>query len=859
MIKVVLTFIFICCCFIKGFATHNRAGEITYRSLGGLRYEVKIVTYTYTPSPADRPNLYLSWGDGKVDTIDRTSEIFLPNDIKRNEYIAIHSYTAPSTYIISVEDPNRNGGVLNIPNSVNVPFYIETKLVINPFIGSNSSPNLLNPPIDNGCVNQPFIHNPAAFDSDGDSLAYKLVKCKGESGLDIPNYIFPTANKTFNINPISGDLYWDSPTQQGEYNIAIKIEEWRKGIMIGYVIRDMQVSIVACNNIKPELVAINDTCVVAGDTLSYLVKATDVNGDRITLTSSSGLYLLAHSPATFGQNTSNIASVSAPFKWITECSHIRKNPYNVIFKAQDNGSPVNLVDMKSFNITVVGPAPKDFMSANYGNAIKLTWANYYCSNAKGFRIYRKIGPSHFTHATCQTGVPASSGFIEIADLSGISSNSYIDDDKGKGLIHGIEYCYLIIAYFADGSESYASLETCTKLKDTEPIMTNVSITNTSSSSGSTYIAWHKPKEFDTIQYPGPYYYMLFRSNGFTGSSYSPIATLNSINDTIYTDNSMNTVDNPLSYQVDLYSQMPTVSKIGGSDIASSVFLQTIPNDNRVTLNWNQNVTWINTRYVVYKKNVLTNLFDSIANTTKKTFVDRNLINGQQYCYYVKSVGSYNTGGFVDPIINLSQIKCEIPVDNEAPCAPTLKVNANCKKLQNELIWTNPNGKCADDVVSYRLYFSPNNDNKYEILANTSSAKDTSFIHNNLSTIAGCYLVNAVDSFNNESNNAIPICLDIDSCVLYKLPNVFTPNGDDFNDKYIPYPYDYVDRIDLHIFNRWGNLVFKTTNPDILWDGKNYSTNIDCSVGVYYYVCEVFEQRLSGAQKRTLTGFIHLIR
>ena len=38
-------------------ATHQRAGEISYTYISGLTYEFTIVTYTYTPSPADRPQI----------------------------------------------------------------------------------------------------------------------------------------------------------------------------------------------------------------------------------------------------------------------------------------------------------------------------------------------------------------------------------------------------------------------------------------------------------------------------------------------------------------------------------------------------------------------------------------------------------------------------------------------------------------------------------------------------------------------------------------------------------------------------------------------------------------------------------
>ncbi|MEI7595295.1 MAG: gliding motility-associated C-terminal domain-containing protein [Bacteroidota bacterium] len=842
------------------YATHNRAGEITYRSLGNLSYEAKIVTYTYTPSPADRPTLDILWGDGNTDVLNRISEEYLPNDVKKNVYIGTHTYAAPSTYILSFEDPNRNGGVLNIPNSINVPFYVETELVINPFLGPNTSPELLNPPIDNGCVNQPFIHNPAAYDIDGDSLAYKIVKCKGESGLDIPNYIVPLANISFSIDSYSGDLYWNSPQQQGDYNVAIKIEEWRSGVMIGFVIRDMQISIVACNNVKPDIFALNDTCITAGETLNFTVKALDANNDLITLTSSGGPFLMPNSPATFVQPATGFGSVTSAFEWETNCSHVRKNPYNIIFKAQDNGSPVKLVDIKSMNIRIVAPAPINLLATPLGNNINLSWNSYICNNAHGFRIYRKAGSSGFTPNNCETGVPAYTGYVQIAELHDISTTSYTDNDNGTGLTHGIQYCYLIIAYYNDGSESYASNETCTSLSDDTPVITNVSITKTGVSDGSAYIAWSKPNDFDLLQFPGPYYYLLYKSNGFNGSALALVDTLHSINDTTYNHLNINTKDTSISYRIELYNEFATADAlIGTSEIASSVFLKTTPSDNKVILTWTANVPWLNDTFVVYKQNPQNLSFDSIGYSTQPYFVDLGLVNGQNYCYYIKTSGEYNTTGFVHPIINNSQIKCDMPLDNEPPCAPQLDVRTNCSAIENVLEWTNPNNSCANDVVAYKIYFSQDDNQSLELLATISNPLDTTFTHNNINTIAGCYLVLAVDSFNNESIDATTICVDIDSCDLYELPNVFTPNEDGTNDLYVPFPYDFVERIEISIFNRWGSLEFKSKNPDINWDGKNYLSKQNCSDGVYYYVCDVYEYRLKGIKKRTLTGFIHLIR
>src|SRR5690606_9367608 len=132
---------------------------------------------------ADRPELPLDWGDGTIDTLSRTSTFDSPlQDLRRNEYVGVHQYLGPGVYDLVMEDPNRNGGVVNVPNSIMVPFTIKTQLVIAPNTGHNCSVRFLNPPIQDACVGQPWIHNPAAFDPNGDSLSYEPVVCLGAGG-----------------------------------------------------------------------------------------------------------------------------------------------------------------------------------------------------------------------------------------------------------------------------------------------------------------------------------------------------------------------------------------------------------------------------------------------------------------------------------------------------------------------------------------------------------------------------------------------------------------------------------------------------------------------------------------------------
>jgi gliding motility-associated-like protein len=850
---------------LNSLATHQRAGEITYKWIGGSAYEITIVTYTYTPSLADRPDLDVNWGDQTTGNIERVEKVDIGNNISRNTYKyngpgtgGRHTYGAPGTYIISVEDPNRNAGIINIPNSVNIPFYLETEIVINPFLGINNSVILQNPPIDNACVFQPYMHNPWAFDPDGDSLSYRLAYCKGQGGIDIPGYSYPYANNTFNINPITGDLLWDSPQQNGEFNIAIIVEEWRKGEKIGSVRRDMQITVVPCNNKPPKIALINDTCVLAGTQLKFKVTATDTAFNTITLTGNGTPLVISVSPATFPQPVQGMGTVSSTFTWNTVCEHVKKQAYQMNFKAKDNGYPVNLVTYKSLKITIVCPRPENLTAVPVGNTIHLNWNKDVCTNAIGYKIYRHSGYTGFIPANCETGIPAYTGYVEIATIPNIYDTSYVDNNNGQGLVLGNEYCYMVYAYFADGAESYASLEACAELNKDVPVITNVSVRNTDLNNGSMLIGWSKPSALDTTLHHGPFKYLIYR--GTSNSGLSLIDSINNITDTTYIDSLINTKDVQYKYRIDFYND--SVGKrylIGTTNIANSVYLAITATDQALILNWDVDVPWTNIYYAIYRLNPSTSLYDSIGVSLTTNYTDYGLINGTNYCYYIKSIGKYTASGFAFPLINLSEISCGIPLDNVPPCPPILSVTPDCKSITNFAIWTNLYDSCSSDIIKYSLYFSQTESSDYNIIYISNNIADTTYLHTGLYTIAGCYYLTATDSNGNISDPSNKVCIDIDLCQLYNLPNVFTPNGDGSNDYFKPFPYDFVESINIKVFNRWGEPVFESTDPNINWDGKNQTTKLDCSEGVYFFVCDVFERRLNGIEKRTITGVVNILR
>ena len=838
---------------IPVFATHNRAGEITYRQIGPLTYEITIVTYTYTLSPADRPQLEVHWGDGSYDYVDRIEKIQLPNYYQRNTYKGIHTYPGPGTYEIFMEDPNRNEGVLNIPGSVNVPFSIKTILQINPTEGQNNTPVLLNPPIDKAAVGQLFIHNPAAFDPDGDSLSYELTVCLGENGQPIPGYTYPPASHDFYVDPVSGDLVWNTPTTPGKYNVAMLVEEWRNGVKIGKIVRDMQIEVYESNNHAPTIDSIPDMCVVAGTTVELYIDAYDQDNDIITLTGNGGPFYV-DSTTTLSTEIQESGHTRAKFTWHTGCEDVRKQPYEVVIKADDNNDDLALTNTITFNIKVVAPAPQNLQIVPGNNTMALSWEPCICSNAKGYYIYRRRGSYNYTHSSCETGIPESTGYHKIAQVDGWSNTTFIDDNDGQYLDQGYTYCYRVDAFFKDSAESYISDEICSELVRGIPIITNVSVEKTSADSGKIYVAWSKPTEYDTVNAPGPYKYLIYRSDGIHGLHFTLIDSTSDINDTIYIDSLLNTQDSAYSYKIEFYNDQPgNRFLIGQPDMASSIYIKTTGLDNSVKLYWDKNVPWINEKYIIYRYNNSTQTYDSIGVTYNDTYTDTGLHNGTQYCYLVKSIGHYNINNIIDPIENYSQTKCDIPQDTIPPCTPALNVASHCTEEYNELNWS-VDSTCLSDIVSYNIYYSPFLNKTPEVIANVDK-NHNSYNHIPQVSMAGCYQISALDSVGNESPLSDKIC--VDSCSYYELPNVFTPNGDGINDVLHPRPYKFVDHIDLKIFNRWGTLVFETTDPDINWDGKIENGSKKVAPGVYYYVCDVYEYRLTGIVPRTLKGFIHI--
>lgn len=927
----IIFFLFLTIFCLPSFATHNRAGEITYKRIAPFTqtipgvgtfpvytYSITVTKYTnhdFSSSSqiADRCVDTVYFGDGQRGEAQRVNggttlcnncnncgEILLntpPYIVKKNVYVIVHTYPGSGSYVIRSFDPNRNGGVINIPNSIDQPFYIETLLIINNFTGANSSPEFKYAPIDRACIDKCFYHNPGAYDSDGDSLSYEISTSRGENGQTVPGYTFPDPGPggIYGINPVTGLLTWCKPQASGEYNLAFIVKEWRKNtsgvyILIGYVLRDMQVVVGTCpNNDPPFITPPIDTCVIAGATISKNIYFGDPNIptalnpfiNSVTLQGNGGAFSGPIPPATLSNtlltitNSSPTNTANAVFTWNTNCSHIRLQPYQTVFKAEDNGQPgitplIKLVNFATYNIRVIPPSVQNVTAVPMGSSINISWSLSLCNPTNNpitsYKVYRKNDCSPFIPDPCETGAPTSSGFSFIGQTTPTVS-AFLDNNGGNGLTVGQDYSYLVIAVYRDGSQSYGSSQVCAKLKRDIPVLLNADILSTSTTTGSVFVRWEKPLtntgNLDTLVFTGPYQFNLKHRQGASGTfttifnSTSPYF-LNLA--TQYTHSAVNTVDTHAEYIVEFIAGTVTV---GSSQRATSIFLTPTPADRRIDLSWAATTPWNNYNYTIYRKNPSSATFSVIATTSLTTYSDTtNIVNSNStrnyvYCYKVLGEGQYSDPSITKPLLNNSQEVCATAKDLTLPCTPTISINADCPTGLVEVSWTNVKATCSDDVIKYYLFYKPTVDEPYQQISTLAPATSTTFVYDGLDLISGCYAIQSVDSSNNVSPMSPDFC--IDNCPEFELPNIVTLNGDGVNDFFKAIKVRQIKEIDLVIFDRWGNLVYKTKDPYFKWDGTSLQSKQQVSEGTFFYICDVFEPRLKGIIKRTLKGYMQVVK
>lgn len=100
-------------------------------------------------------------------------------------------------------------------------------------------------------------------------------------------------------------------------------------------------------------------------------------------------------------------------------------------------------------------------------------------------------------------------------------------------------------------------------------------------------------------------------------------------------------------------------------------------------------------------------------------------------------------------------------------------------------------------------------------------------------------------------------IDVVPEVTFYMPNAFTPNDDSINDLFKGKGYlNGYKQFDLSIWNRWGEAIFHTTDPEEGWNGLKDNTGPPIPEGVYFYLLQYTNPR---GQQIEMQGTATLIR
>ena len=118
-----------------------------------------------------------------------------------------------------------------------------------------------------------------------------------------------------------------------------------------------------------------------------------------------------------------------------------------------------------------------------------------------------------------------------------------------------------------------------------------------------------------------------------------------------------------------------------------------------------------------------------------------------------------------------------------------------------------------------------------------------------------YTVTLTDANGCTSSDQATVFIAVECGDLF-IPTAFSPNGDALNSSFrIKVNPTCIEELELKIFDRWGELVYETTDPNGFWDGKYRGKELD--PGVYVYVLDIL--LISDTEKQNFKGNLTLIK
>jgi len=364
----------------EAFASHAQSADITYRCLGGNQYEISLSFYRdcagvaapgtvsinlSSASCAQNYNLTLNQIPGTGIDVSPICTMFNTQcsggtypGVQEYIYRAITTLPASCTdWVFSFSLCCRNATIGTILNPSAENIYVEATLD-NLNFPCNSSPTFSNDPIPFVCTSQPYCFNNGSSDPDGDSLYFTLIAPQTSATTTV-TYLVPysaaqplASSPAVTFNNLTGDMCM-TPTLIQVTVFAVLVQEYRNELLVGSVMRDIQMRTIACTNNNPYVAGINNTGIYsltacAGVPINFAIDTYDADATQnVSIVWNSGI-----AGATF--TSSGGARPTGTFTWTPTAADISTTSHCFTITVQDDNCPYNGSQTFAFCITVTG-------------------------------------------------------------------------------------------------------------------------------------------------------------------------------------------------------------------------------------------------------------------------------------------------------------------------------------------------------------------------------------------------------------------------------------------------------------------------------------------------------------------------
>lgn len=363
-------------------ASHVLGGDITYQHLQGDSFLVKVTLYRdcngITLAP---PTLYINGsatnvGFSSAPLVDITpvcgpinsrcisSSTTFPFGVEKAVYTAVvdlSSYSACSIDLqldICCRSGNYSTGLAN------QNFFLETTL--NKCSTSNKSPYFMSDPFLLSCVGECIETSLAAFDPDGDSLVYSIADPMSDpntlaqwsppfsstrpvSFSGFPNDTLPFSYPScrgFHLDSSNGLIQF-RPILQEMTSITYKVEEYRNGVKIGEILREVALIVTSCSSggnvpILEESTTPTDVIACVGSELEMFVVGQIDTTDSIAFTHATNA-----AGATFSRSGDTVF-----FNWTPTMADFQPEPYFLSLAASSTSCDVVGRSHRLYSISV---------------------------------------------------------------------------------------------------------------------------------------------------------------------------------------------------------------------------------------------------------------------------------------------------------------------------------------------------------------------------------------------------------------------------------------------------------------------------------------------------------------------------